>query len=89
MYVHLLHRGTQRKVILKENCPKCVAQSQSRHRCDVVFFSSDFMRARAKELESEGEGDHHAAMRGLQALAAKAKAKHVAWHFYKKDLARL
>eukprot|EP00434_Breviolum_minutum_P002626 symbB.v1.2.002319.t1/scaffold123.1/size315817/4 len=46
------------------------------HRCDVVFFSSDFMRARAKELESEGEGDHHAAMRGLQALAAKAKAKH-------------
>lgn len=39
------------------------------------------MRARAKELVSEGEGDHHAAVRGLQALAAKAKATHVSWHF--------
>lgn len=43
------------------------------------------MRARAKELVSEGEGDHHAAVRGLQALAAKAKATHVSWHFYKAE----
>ena len=54
-----------------------------RHLCDVVFFSSDFIRSRAADLQvvlGDGAEDWqtHGALRCLRAMATQASATRVA-----------